>query len=138
MFPPKQKINAAYYPSLLHTVNYKLPRVRPGKIRKHSRVLQDNTCVHTTKVSMVELHELKWQLLLHPAYSLDLAPSDFHLFGPLKDPFRGRRFGCESKLKSAINEVVKTMSKEWFEQKIKKTAEHWRKCIGLQGDYVEK
>ena len=30
------------------------------------------------------------------------------------------------------------MSKDWFEQEIKKAAEHWRKCIDLQGDYVEK
>ena len=37
-----------------------------------------------------------------------------------------------------MNEVVKTMSKDWFEQQIKKAAEHWRKCIDLQGDYVEK
>ena len=87
---------------------------------------------------MTKLHELKWQLLLHPAYSPDLALSDFHLFGPLKDPFRGRRFGHESKLKSAMNKVVKTMSKDWFKQEIKKAAECWRKCIDLQGDYVEK
>ena len=138
MFPPKQTINAAYYPGLLHTVNYKRPRVRPGKSHKRSHFLQDNARVHTAKVSMAKLHELKRQLLLHPAYSPDLAPSDFHLFGPFKDPFRGRRFGCESKLKSAMNEMVKTMSKDWFEQEIKKAAEHWRKCIDLQGDYVEK
>ena len=87
---------------------------------------------------MAKLRELKWQLLPHPAYSPDLAPSDFHLFGPLKDPLRGRRFGCESELKSAVNEVVKTMSKDWFEEGIKKVAERWRKCIDLQGDYVEK
>ena len=46
-------------------------------------------------------------------------------------------FGGESKLKSAMNELVKTMSKDWFEQEIKKAAEHWRKCIDLQGDHVE-
>ena len=99
MFPPKQTINAAYYPSLLHTVNYKRPSVRPGKSHKHSRFLQDNARVHTAKVSMAKLHELKWQLLLHPAYSPDLASSDFHLFGPLKDLLRDRRFGGESELK---------------------------------------
>ena len=86
---------------------------------------------------MAKLHELKRQLLPHSAYSPDLAPSDFRLFGPLKDPLRGR-FGGESELKSAVNEVVKTMSKDWFEEGMKKVAERWRKCIDLQGDYVEK
>ena len=55
-------------------------------------------------------------ILLHPDYSQDLAPGDFHLFGPLRDPLRGRRFGCKSELKSAVNEVVKTMSKDWSEE----------------------
>jgi hypothetical protein len=26
-----------------------------------------------------------WKVLLHPLYSPDLVPSDYHLFGPLKD-----------------------------------------------------
>jgi plasmid stabilization system protein ParE len=30
-----------------------------------------------------------WELLSHPPYSPDLAPSDYHLFGPLKDRLRG-------------------------------------------------
>ena len=33
-----------------------------------------------------------WTVLPHPSYSPDLAPSDFHLFGPLKDALRGTRF----------------------------------------------
>ena len=136
--PPKQTINAAYYSSLLQTVHSKLPRVRPGKIHKRPLFLQDNARIHTAKVSMNKLRELKWQLLPHPAYSPDLAPSDFHLFGPLKDPLRGRRFDSESELKSAVNAVVKTLSKDWFEEGMKKVAEQWRKCIDLQGDYVEK
>jgi histone-lysine N-methyltransferase SETMAR len=31
------------------------------------------------------LRALKFELLNHPPYSPDLAPSDFHLFGPLKE-----------------------------------------------------
>ena len=87
---------------------------------------------------MAELRELKSQLLPQPAYSPDLAPSDFHLFGPLKDPPRGRRFGYKNELKSAVNEVLKAMSKDWFEEGIKKVAECWRKCIDLQEDIVKK
>ena len=100
--------------------------------------MQDYARVHTKKVSMAKLRELRWQLLPHLAFSPDLAPSDFHLFVPLKDTFHGRRFVCETELKSAVNEVIKTMSKDWFEEGIKKVAEGWRKCIDLQGDYVKK
>ena len=55
-----------------------------------------------------------------------------------QDPPRGRRFGCKNDLKSAVNEVLKAMSKDWFEEGLKKVAECWRKCIDLQGDIVKK
>ena len=87
---------------------------------------------------MTKLCKLKWQLRPHPAYSPDLAPSDFHLFEPHKDPLHGKKFGFESGLKSAMKKVVKTTSKDWFEKGVKKAAERWRKCIDLLRDYVEK
>ena len=109
--PPKQTINTAYYSSLLQTVHSKLPIIWPRKIRKHPLLLRDNARVHIVKVTIAKFRELKWQLLSHPDYNLDLAPGYFRLFGPLKDLLSGRRFEYETELKSAVNEVVKTMSK---------------------------
>jgi len=49
-------------------------------------------------------------LLLH--YSPDLAPSDFHLFGPLKDAFRGCRFANDDELRCSVREALLHFSKE--------------------------
>src|SRR5215468_1114266 len=35
--------------------------------------------------------ECKWEVLPHPSYSPDVAPSDYHLFGYMKDQLRQRR-----------------------------------------------
>jgi hypothetical protein len=43
-----------------------------------------------------------WEVLDHPPYSPDLAPSDFHLFGPLKDHLGGRRFTTDGEVHQAI------------------------------------
>jgi hypothetical protein len=37
------------------------------------------------------LKETHWKVLLHLAYSPDLVPSDFHLFGPLKEALEGNK-----------------------------------------------
>jgi len=39
-----------------------------------------------------KIEEMGWELLQHPPHSRDLAPSDFHLFGPLKESLRGIKF----------------------------------------------
>lgn len=45
---------------------------------------QDNTHLHDTQLVHETIDKMVWEVLPHPLYSLDLAPSDFHLFGPLK------------------------------------------------------
>ncbi|CAG9788975.1 unnamed protein product [Diatraea saccharalis] len=49
----------------------------------------DNMRVHTCLTAMAKFKELNYDLLPHPVYSPDLAPSDFHLFPKLKIFLRG-------------------------------------------------
>jgi hypothetical protein len=41
---------------------------------------------------MATLLKLKWDVLPHPPYSPDLAPSDYNLFGSMKMVLGGKRF----------------------------------------------
>jgi hypothetical protein len=51
----------------------------------------------------------------HPAYSPDLAPSDFHLFGPLKEALRRRRFSCDDDdVKAAVHQWLRAQPKIFF------------------------
>ena len=44
-----------------------------------------------------QYEKLNWEFLEHPAYSPDLAPYDFRLFGPLKNALRSHQFADEVK-----------------------------------------
>jgi hypothetical protein len=48
------------------------------------------------------LRKLKWEVMEHPVHSTNLAPSDFHLFGPLKGVLGGRIFQCDENIKNAV------------------------------------
>jgi hypothetical protein len=43
-------------------------------------VLQDNARPHTVRRTASLMQEFSWEVFIHPPYSPDLAPSDFHLF----------------------------------------------------------
>jgi len=62
---------------------------RRGKLSKEI-LLHNNARPHTAAHTLETLKQLKWEAMEHPAYSSDLAPSDFHLFRPLKNALRGR------------------------------------------------
>jgi hypothetical protein len=44
----------------------------------------------------------KWELLEHPPYSPDFAPTDFHLFGPLKEHLGGKRFADDEEVETGV------------------------------------
>ena len=54
--------------------------------------------VHTAET----LRKLKFDVMAHPSYRPDLAPFDYHLFGPLKVVLRGRRFTSNEEVKDAV------------------------------------
>jgi hypothetical protein len=52
-------------------------------------LLHDNAHPHTIAMTTGTSEEMHWEVLPHPVYSTDLAPSDFHLFGSLKGAIEG-------------------------------------------------
>ena len=62
-------------------------------------LLHDNAHPHTVAHTDEMLQKLKFEVVAHPPYSPDLAPSDYHLFGPLKEALRGRRFTLDQEVK---------------------------------------
>ena len=61
--------------------------------------------------TMAKLNELGFDLLPHPPYSPDLAPSDYWLFADLKKMLQGKRFGS--------NKEVIAETETYFEAKDK-------------------
>ena len=86
---------------------------------------------------MDTLRALKFEVLKHSPYSLDLAPLDFHLFGPMKVHLRGQKF-ADDKVMEAVQSWLKATSKSFFLEGIHKFVDRWTKCVVKQGDYVEK
>ena len=68
------------------------------------------------KATIETINKLGFDVLEHPAYSSDLAPSDYYLFAPLKDAFWGRKFSSDQAVqKRCINGCVtnQRLSSRW-------------------------
>ena len=74
-----------------------IPEKRRGKLSKGILLQQDNARVHTCKIAMDAVERNGYELIPHPAYSPDLAPSDYFLFPNLKKDIRGRHLNSPTK-----------------------------------------
>ncbi|GFR62237.1 histone-lysine N-methyltransferase SETMAR [Elysia marginata] len=84
LLPQDQCINAAQYCSTLDRLGDAIRRKRPGLLRRGVVLQHDNATPHSANLTQQWLQRDGWEILPHPTHSPDLAPSDFHLFGPLK------------------------------------------------------
>jgi hypothetical protein len=67
--------------------------------------------------------KMGWEVLPHPSDSPDLAPSDCHLFGFVKDQLREKCFETRPAIQKAVRQCLRMAG---------------TKCVQRSGDYVEK
>jgi hypothetical protein len=89
-------------------------------------LLHNNACPHTAHLTINTIWQLNWE---HPAYNPDLAPSDFHLFGLLKNALRGHRFAADDEVKEAVHDWLCSQPQTFFSNGIKKLTDLWAKCV---------
>ena len=82
---------------------------------------------------MTAATECGFEILPHPPYSPDMAPSDFSLFPKLKFYLCGTQYGSNEGIIEAVNENLGDQENAYFEG-IKKLEQRWAKCIALKGD----
>ena len=98
----------------------------------------DNAPAHTSHVAVTAIHDCGFELLSHPPYSPDLAPSDFHLFRYSKESLRGRAFEDDEADTMAVNEWIEERHQNFFLEGVKALEQRWETCVALRGNYVEK
>ena len=62
----------------------------------------DNARPHTSIRTMEAIISFGWTVISHLLYSPDLAPSYYHLFGPMKEGLRGNRYGSDNEVETAV------------------------------------
>ncbi|VVC40054.1 Hypothetical protein CINCED_3A010488 [Cinara cedri] len=106
---------------------------------KKKKVLfyQDNAPCHKSMKTMEKLHELGFELLPHPPYSPDLAPSDFFLFSDLKRTLTGKKFSTNEEVIAETEAYFEAKDKSYYKNGIEKLEVRYNRCIALEGNYVE-
>jgi hypothetical protein len=110
------KFNAGYYVSKVLTLLSEWLCERGGGDFRKLIVHADNARPHKATVSQQFMTRNEMVIAAHPPYSQDLAPSDFYLFGHVKDLFRGESFETGERLLSAVEGILGSFEK-WLSRR---------------------
>jgi [histone H3]-lysine36 N-dimethyltransferase SETMAR len=103
----REIVTAEVYCSQLQCVHKSLLKSRPALlIRWNILLLYDNARPHVVKKTQMNLMELDWEVLPHPPYSPDIAPSDYHLFRAMDNFMQNKEFHNDDELKQEVDKFL--------------------------------
>jgi len=136
LLKPSETITGDRYRLQLMRFNRALKEKRPEWDGRHDKVilLHDNARPHVAKPVQKYLEGLNWEIL-HPPYSPDIAPSDYHLFRSMQSALIGERFTSYESIANWLNEWIKSKELEFFVRGIRMLPERWSKVVASNGTY---
>lgn len=112
---------------------------RPQYNDRHDKVIlqHDNARPHVAKQVKTYLQTLKWEVLHHPPYSPDVAPSDYHLFRSMTHGLADQHFQYYEEVKNWIDSWIASKDDQFFRRGIRMLPERWEKVVASDGQYFE-
>lgn len=102
-------ISSMINPSLVHSIIFGC----------HESVIfpNDKARPHVANARKQKFGAFDWEILEYSPNSLDLSPFDFHLFGPLKERLRGKRFDDGAAVKTFVRQRLQERPKKFYDDR---------------------
>lgn len=137
VLPSGRTIDSTLYCSQLTRLAREISIKRPELANRKGVVFHhDNAKPHTSLTTRSKLLRLDWDVLPHPPYSPDLAPSDYHLFRSLQNSLKGKTFVNEEVVKRHLDQFFTSKPQEFDKRGIMKLVERWQEVINNKGQYI--
>ena len=139
LLKPNKTITGERYRIQLMRLSRALREKRPQFEQRHEKVilLHDNARPHVAKPVKTYLETLKWNVLPHPPYSPDIAPSDYYLFRSMAHGLADQQFRSYEDIKKWLHSWIASRDEHFYRNGIRALPERWEKIIASDGQYFE-
>lgn len=139
LLKPSETITGDRYRTQLLRLKRALNDKRPEWSRRHNKIIlqHDNARPHVAQQVKNYIEGVGWDILPHPPYSPDIAPSDYYLFRSMASALSGQQFGSYDDIKKWVDDWINSKDQEFFSRGIRQLAERWEKVVAANGKYFE-
>lgn len=139
LLKPNETITGDRYRLQLMRLSRALKEKRPEYFKRHDNVIlqHDNARPHVAKPVKTYLETLQWEVLPHPPYSPDIAPSDYYLFRSMTHALSEQKFTSYETCKKWVDSWIASKDEAFFRAGIRKLPERWEKVVASDGQYFD-
>jgi histone-lysine N-methyltransferase SETMAR len=134
--PTGGKFTSLYFRTILNKLSRHMSIKKPVKGLQGLNLHLDNAAPHRAQSTQQHIRRLGLKNLPHPPYSPDLAPSDFFLFGHVKEKLKGQKFPNEKALLQAIQNVLGEIPKATLIRVMDEWLRRLQAVIDTGGEYI--
>ncbi|GFS48084.1 histone-lysine N-methyltransferase SETMAR [Trichonephila clavipes] len=136
LLPDGQTLNSDIYCQQLYRLKLVTDKKRPELANRRGVVFhQDNARPLSSVVTHQKLWELDWKVLMHPPYSLRLAPNDYYLFLALQNFQNDKKLGSRKDYENRLLEFFANKGQYLYERGNMKLALKWQQFLQQNGTY---
>lgn len=135
--PTHLKFNGQYFINILEEIRM---NVYPnGRAQKNApKIIHfDNCPSHRSQKVNDYIKHCEFRNMPHPAYSPDIAPSDFGLFGTMKEKLIGVMHDSEKSLKFHILEILDEFEPNFWESLFNSWIDRLKELLNRNGNYID-
>lgn len=139
LLKPNETITGERYRLQLMRLSRALREKRPQYEQRHEKVIlqHDNARPNVAKPVKTYLETLKWEVLPHPPYSPDIAPSDYYLFRSMAHGLADQQFRSYEDIKKWLDSWIASKDEHFYRNGIRALPERWEKVVASDGQYFE-
>lgn len=135
---PNETVTADRYRRQLGNLARALNEKRTRIASKRDKVVfhDDNARPHRANIVKEKIKDFGWNRLDQPAYSPDLAPSDYHLFRSMQISLADVRFRNAEEVQKWVDDWIASKDEDFFKRGIHKLPRRWEEVIANDGQYI--
>lgn len=139
LLQPGETVTGERYALQLNRLAEKIQKERPysGHGRRPVILQHDNAKPHRSSIVFKTINELQWEILPHPAYSPDVAPSDYHLFRSFQNSLAEQKLHNEDDVRKVVDKFIASKNQAFFRRGIHQLPERWQRVVEANGDYID-
>ena len=139
LLKPNETIDGPLYRLQLLRLRQALREKRPEYGSRHDKIIlqHDNARPHVCNVVKTVLKTIGWEVLPHPPYSPDVAPSDYYLFRSMSHGLAEQQFTNYEEVKKWLDDWIASKNHKFFWDGIHKLPKNWQKIVVNDGNYIQ-
>ena len=135
--PHGTTINGLCYASIVERLHCVILEKARGKVSRGVLLLHDNAPIHKCNIVQAAIRQVSFIELKHPAYSPDIALTNFHPLSNLKKFVRLKNFNSDDEVVTTVEDYLTDLNSECFCKGIQNLHDRWQRVIASEDQHIQ-